>query len=424
MLFIVALLNVMATESLGWRTPLEKLTGQTPDISPFLQFQFYDPVYYASDSRLSNNSKPSFPSETAEGKGCFVGISDNVGDAMTFKILTDDTQRIIHRSNVRSALDPTQLNLRLEKDQTTPLEGESLDDTHDTNDKPIKNVIKFPNRRPRTLTKLKGTTDIVEEAEKFIGRTYLQPDTEEGERHRVRIQRKIVTEQPGEEPDVSFLVSVPNPKVPDFILAYDDAVRIFEDQDRKEDPEQVFWKYKDILGHKGPLLPTRILRDGSAYKLLVLWEDGSKTYEPLKQMIDDDIATVAAYGQANGLLESEGWDRCKGLLRRSANVFRRYANQAKMKSFRNAPIYQYGYRVPRTPEEAIEIDRMNGNKRWQEAIRLEMVQLNEYNTFKSVGKGSKAPEGYKKIKVHFVFAVKQDGRHKARLVAGGHLTDV
>ena len=32
------------------------------------------------------------------------------------------------------------------------------------------------------------------------------------------------------------------------------------------------------------------------------------------------------------------------------------------------------------------------------------------------------PKGYHKIKVHLVFAVKFDGRHKARLVADGHLT--
>ena len=33
-----------------------------------------------------------------------------------------------------------------------------------------------------------------------------------------------------------------------------------------------------------------------------------------------------------------------------------------------------------------------------------------------------APQGYQKIKVHLVFACKHDGHHKARLVAGGHLT--
>ena len=32
------------------------------------------------------------------------------------------------------------------------------------------------------------------------------------------------------------------------------------------------------------------------------------------------------------------------------------------------------------------------------------------------------PKGYHRIKVHLVFAVKFGGRHKARLVADGHLT--
>ena len=31
-------------------------------------------------------------------------------------------------------------------------------------------------------------------------------------------------------------------------------------------------------------------------------------------------------------------------------------------------------------------------------------------------------QGYHKIRVHLIFAVKYDGRHKARLVADGHLT--
>ena len=34
------------------------------------------------------------------------------------------------------------------------------------------------------------------------------------------------------------------------------------------------------------------------------------------------------------------------------------------------------------------------------------------------------PSDCTKIKVHFVYAVKHDGRYKARLVAGGHLTDI
>jgi hypothetical protein len=35
-----------------------------------------------------------------------------------------------------------------------------------------------------------------------------------------------------------------------------------------------------------------------------------------------------------------------------------------------------------------------------------------------------APEGYKKICIHTIYDVKHDGQHKARMVAGGHLTPV
>jgi hypothetical protein len=37
---------------------------------------------------------------------------------------------------------------------------------------------------------------------------------------------------------------------------------------------------------------------------------------------------------------------------------------------------------------------------------------------------SKAPVGYKKILVHLIYDVKHNGRHKAILLADGHLTDI
>ena len=54
----------------------------------------------------------------------------------------------------------------------------------------------------------------------------------------------------------------------------------------------------------------------------------------------------------------------------------------------------------------------------------ELSQLNDYKTLKDIGKHSPIPAGYKRIRVHFVYDIKHDGRHKARLVAGGHLTDI
>ena len=72
------------------------MRGSTPDISPLLCFHFWEEVYYHHDDS-------DFPSETTEGHGHFVGIAENVGHSMTFKILTSDTNKVIYRSSVRSA---------------------------------------------------------------------------------------------------------------------------------------------------------------------------------------------------------------------------------------------------------------------------------------------------------------------------------
>ena len=92
-------------------------------------------------------------------------------------------------------------------------------------------------------------------------------------------------------------------------------------------------------------------------------------------------------------------------------------NQAKLRSFRTAPKYKYGYQVPKDYEDAIRLDQRNGNNKWMAATELEMTQLDEYNTFIDKAKPGESPKGYKKIKVHPIYDVKHDGRHKAILVA-------
>jgi hypothetical protein len=87
--------------------PICMSTGSTDDISPLLCFHFWEPVYYKLDDS-------DFPSDSREKRGHFLSISESVGHAMTFKILTDDTLKVIHRSNVRLALNPHAKNLQLD----------------------------------------------------------------------------------------------------------------------------------------------------------------------------------------------------------------------------------------------------------------------------------------------------------------------
>jgi len=72
---------------------------------------------------------------------------------------------------------------------------------------------------------------------------------------------------------------------------------------------------------------------------------------------------------------------------------------------------------------SLELDRINGNTMWIEAETTELNQIDEYKWFIDKGVGYNPGSDYKHIRVHMVYAVKYDGRHNARLVAGGHLTE-
>jgi hypothetical protein len=156
---------------------------------------------------------------------------------------------------------------------------------------------------------------------------------------------------------------------------------------------------------------------------MIEWENGETTTKPLSVLALDDPITCAMYALENNLLDKPGWKRFSKMARRQQKLFRE-ANQAKLRSFRTTPRYMYGIKIPRDFEHAVQLDLQNGNTLWQECTELKMQQLHQYRTFKDIGTGTAPPEGYKRIKVHLVYAVKHDGHHKARLCANGNLTDI
>jgi hypothetical protein len=79
----------------------------TPDIFHILMFYWVEPVLY-----LDPVSKFHF-SETTERPGYFVGLADNVGDELTFKILKTDLVIVLHISVMRSAADTSHWNRRV-----------------------------------------------------------------------------------------------------------------------------------------------------------------------------------------------------------------------------------------------------------------------------------------------------------------------
>jgi hypothetical protein len=84
--------------------------------------------------------------------------------------------------------------------------------------------------------------------------------------------------------------------------------------------------------------------------------------------------------------------------------------------------YKFGIQVPKGIKNAIDLDKKNGNQLWKEAIKIELKQLTDYQTFIVLDSGEDIPTGYQKIPYHMIIDVKYDLRHKARLVSGGNWT--
>ena len=402
LLYVCYLLNHTYNSSING-VPLTHLEGITVDISPLLRFHFWQKVLYLREDS-------SFPSESKEGVGHIVGISEHCGNTMTWKILTEDTQKVIFRSQVRpyTTADP---NLRAD------MFGGEEDTT--TSDPVIKSRPTAGNGESTHVT----TPSPIFNPEDLVGRTFLMDQQEDGQRFRARIV-KLVEDQEStleENPTrIKFLCSINNDQAEELIT-YNKMLEYIT----RDDSNDIVWKFKRIVSHQGPLRSDHPDYKGSMYNVMIEWENGEITTEPLQLIAADDPVTCAIYAKDNNLLELPGWKRFKNLAKRQKK-FTRLVNQAKLRSFNTAPRYKYGFEVPRNYADAMRLDAKNKNTLWKDAVTLELSQIDEYSTFIDLGHQTKSspPAGYKKIRVHLIFDVKHDGRHRARLVADGHLTDV
>ena len=75
--------------ALEGRTPVEQLTGKTPDVSEYLDFGFYDWVWYKNNAGVGDNMF-----------GRWLGVSHRVGNLMLYWILTNHG-RVISRTTVQ-----------------------------------------------------------------------------------------------------------------------------------------------------------------------------------------------------------------------------------------------------------------------------------------------------------------------------------
>jgi hypothetical protein len=100
-------------------------------------------------------------------------------------------------------------------------------------------------------------------------------------------------------------------------------------------------------------------KDPSIDNVRVEWENGEITNEPMTTIVAEDPVTSAIYAKDNNLWDVPGWERFKSIARRQQHMFP-MANQAKLRSFRLAPKYKYGFEILQDYKHAVELDKKHG----------------------------------------------------------------
>ena len=407
---------------LAWTSPssikdtfnVTTMQGTTPDISFMLHSSFYEPVYYRIEF-----SEPDFhlPSSSNEKKGYWVSFADNPGDRLTWRILNEDTQKIIIFSGIQSALRTTTNQcLASPSGEGTTLPFSIPYPQQSKNSLPID---PFDESTPNLEQFVKSQSGEDEDnpihmvnidIPNLLGRSFLLPPEDNGEHHMAKIIDMDDHGQPLE--GIKFKLKI-NKDQAEEIMSYNQLMDyIQKGTDVEEDPDSLF-KFRDIVAHQGPLE--------------VEWESGEVTCEPLTLISKDDPITCAVYAKKHDLLDTTGWKHPKRYAKTSKRLIRA-VKQSRIRQVRASARYQHGFQVPKDYNDAIRLDKGNSNTHWQDAMDLELTQIHEYKVFKDTGKAqfhngkAVTPDGFQKIRVHFVYAVKHDGRFKARLVADGHLT--
>ena len=185
--------------------PLRK--APSLDISSVILFQFWEKIYYKHDN-------PSFPSDSTERSGMFVGTAEHV-----------DTNKIIYRSRIRSAGDGILHNNRIDHGPVT-LPKEIVRSKHQQD---LENGVLLP-----TI----DTQDLIE-------CTFFQDPREDGTRFRARMIEAIDKNKNGCVNDpklIKFRCSVNNGEFEE-VVAYNDIVNHI----KRDDVKNGEWCFKSII---------------------------------------------------------------------------------------------------------------------------------------------------------------------------------
>ena len=446
-------------DKLQGRSAYEQVTGRTPDISEYLDFDFYDLVWYHPGIH------PNFGKPIRE-LGRWLGVSHRVGSDMCYWILTINGD-IISESTVQHVTRDDTLNSEIAQQIETFDEGltERLDDTNFrlTNDAggfTLEDEYDLPqwdsaygNHTPSDSeygmspdeVPLKDIDDIEPETyDKYIGAKIILNDTENNGGNIATITRRVTDDygrplgQAHSNPMFDtreFEVELENGES-ERIMANQIAMNLYSQLD---DEGREILSFKSIVDHRsnntaltkengyvklsnGHHKPKQTTR---GWQLLVEFRDDTTEWIDLKDVKEANPVDLAEYAVNNNIQDEPAFAWWVPYVFKKRD---RIIAKAKTKYWRTT--HKYGVRLPKNAEEALRIDMETGTDFWTKAINKEMgkakVSYEEVaGCTPEQARHGQVQEliGFQEIKCHLVFDVKMDFTRKARFVAGGHMTD-
>ena len=376
--YIFVVLHHLASPTLQGIYPGQALQGTTPDISFMLHSSFYESVYYRIDS-----SEPdfNFPSSSNDNKGYWAGFAANQGDSLTWRTLTEDTQRIIICSGIQSALSTTTNQcLASPSGEGTTLPFSIPYPQHSKNSLPLDPFDESTANFEQFVNSQSGEDEDnpIPMANIDIpipfGSSFLLPPEDNGEHHMAKIINIDDHGQPLEDLKIKLQL---NKDQAEEIMSYNQLMDYILKYD-------TLFKFRDIVAHQGPLESTNPNHKRSKYNVMVEWESGEVTLESLPLIPKDNPVTCTLYVKKHDLLDTT---RSKRLIRA--------VKQSRIHQGRASARYQHSFQVSTDYNHAIRLDKKNSNTHWRDTLDLESSQIHQLNL---------------------------DDRSKERLVTDGHLT--
>jgi hypothetical protein len=448
LVYIAELMSITARGPYG-RPGIEAVMGHTIDISEWLDFEFYDYVWYWDEAKA----------DMSEGQrllGRWLGIAHRIGSDMTYWIMTQ-SGRVIARSTVqhvttsdlsntavREAIEnfDNAVNQRLAEENHVNIDlGVFYIEDEDVDDAPEVNI---PTDDEYGDMIIEPRPDVdVETYDQYLNAEFVV--NRDGEPVRARVSKRARTEAGSL---VGNTHTNPLFDTREYECVFDDgnverytANIIAENLYSQCDSEgRSFLVLQEIVDHakdnsalsitdgftesfNGNRVPKKTTR---GWKLLCQWRDGSSSWVPLVDLKDSNPVELAEYAVANRIQEEPAfkWWVADVLRRRNRII-------AKLKRRYWRVTHKFGVRLPKTVEEALAIDAETGTTFWFDAITKEMSKVKiafefcEDWTPDQVRQGLARRDfvGFQEIECHMVFDVKMDLTRKARFVAGGHMTE-